>query len=148
MFSPNGNRTNCFAGLPQVFDNPTAAGYFNPAFYNTVAPEFGNCAHNNLSAETGPEWTPVEHAAQAGTLANIPILVAWYWGFGPGVLTAVLGAVASGWIQSSGHSIRALAETGLGLGFFLAVALGIRKLYEGHNNTAAAVLALIEGRAR
>ncbi len=49
VFSPNGNRTNCFAGVRQVFDNPTAAGYLNAAaFYNTVAPEFGNCARNNL----------------------------------------------------------------------------------------------------
>jgi len=32
-----------------VFDNPTANAWYNPAaFYNTVAPEFGNCARNNL----------------------------------------------------------------------------------------------------
>jgi len=49
IFSPNGNRTNCVAGANPVFDNPTAAGWYNPAaFYNTVAPEFGNCARNNL----------------------------------------------------------------------------------------------------
>jgi hypothetical protein len=49
VFSPNGNRTNCAAGVSPVFDNPTAAAWYNPAaFYNTVAPEFGNCARNNL----------------------------------------------------------------------------------------------------
>ena len=49
VFSPNGNRTNCVAGANPVFDNPTAGAWYNPAaFYNTVAPEFGNCARNNL----------------------------------------------------------------------------------------------------
>jgi hypothetical protein len=49
VFSPNGNRTNCVAGANPVFDNPIANAWFNPAaFYNTVAPEFGNCARNNL----------------------------------------------------------------------------------------------------
>ncbi len=49
VFSPNGNRTNCYADTPQVFDNPSAGGFFNPAaFYNTVAPEFGNCGRNSL----------------------------------------------------------------------------------------------------
>ena len=49
VFSPNGNRTNCVAGANPVFDNPTANAWYNPAaFYNTVAPEFGNCARNNL----------------------------------------------------------------------------------------------------
>ena len=58
VFSPNGNRTNCYAGIPQVFDNPTAAAYFNPAaFYNTVAPEFGNCARNNLR---GPKQVNID----------------------------------------------------------------------------------------
>jgi hypothetical protein len=58
VFSPNGNRTNCYAGVNQVFDNPTAAGYFNPAaFYNTVAPEFGNCARNNLR---GPKQVNID----------------------------------------------------------------------------------------
>jgi hypothetical protein len=58
VFSPNGNRTNCFAGINQVVDNPTAALYFNPAaFYNTVAPEFGNCARNNLR---GPKQVNID----------------------------------------------------------------------------------------
>jgi hypothetical protein len=58
VFSPNGNRTNCYAGVNQVFDNPTAAAYFNPAaFYNTVAPEFGNCARNNLR---GPKQVNID----------------------------------------------------------------------------------------
>jgi len=49
VFSPNGNRTNCSAGVSPVFDHPTAAAWYIPAaFYNTVAPEFGNCARNNL----------------------------------------------------------------------------------------------------
>jgi hypothetical protein len=58
VFSPNGNRTNCFAGVNQILDNPNAAGYFNPAaFYNTVAPEFGNCARNNLR---GPKQVNID----------------------------------------------------------------------------------------
>ena len=49
VFSPNGNRTNCVAGADPLLPNPNSNGYFNPvAFYNTVAPEFGNCARNNL----------------------------------------------------------------------------------------------------
>ena len=49
VFSPNGNRTNCVAGANPVFDNRAASAWYNPAaFYNTVAPEFGNCARNNL----------------------------------------------------------------------------------------------------
>ncbi len=58
VFSPNGNRTNCYAGVNQVMDNPTAAAYFNPAaFFNTVAPEFGNCARNNLR---GPKQVNID----------------------------------------------------------------------------------------
>jgi hypothetical protein len=58
VFSPNGNRTNCFAGVNQLMDNPTAAQYYNPAaFYNTVAPEFGNCARNNLR---GPKQVNID----------------------------------------------------------------------------------------
>jgi len=58
VFSPNGNRTNCVAGVNPVFDNPTAAAWFNPAaFYNTVAPEFGNCARNNLR---GPKQVNID----------------------------------------------------------------------------------------
>src|SRR4029077_18452054 len=37
---------------------PTAAAWFNPAaFYNTVAPEFGNCARNNLR---GPKQVNID----------------------------------------------------------------------------------------
>ncbi|MCU1237151.1 MAG: TonB-dependent receptor [Candidatus Solibacter sp.] len=58
VFSPNGNRTNCYAGVNQVLANPTAAAYYNPAaFYNTVAPEFGNCARNNLR---GPKQVNID----------------------------------------------------------------------------------------
>ncbi len=58
VFSPNGNRTNCYAGVNQLVDNPTAAQYYNPAaFYNTVAPEFGNCARNNLR---GPKQVNID----------------------------------------------------------------------------------------
>jgi hypothetical protein len=58
VFSPNGNRTNCVAGVNQVLPNPNASGYFNPAaFYNTVAPEFGNCARNNLR---GPKQVNID----------------------------------------------------------------------------------------
>jgi hypothetical protein len=47
--------------VSQVFDNPTAAAYFNPAaFYNTVAPEFGNCARNNLR---GPKQVNIDFSA-------------------------------------------------------------------------------------
>jgi hypothetical protein len=60
VFSPNGNRTNCVAGASYTFDNPTAAAWFNPAaFYNTVAPEFGNCARNNLR---GPRQVNIDFA--------------------------------------------------------------------------------------
>jgi hypothetical protein len=48
-FVPNSNRINCNAGVNQIFDNPTANAYFNPAaFSNPVAGTFGNCARNNL----------------------------------------------------------------------------------------------------
>jgi hypothetical protein len=58
VFSPNGNRTNCYAGVNQLVDNPNATQYFNPAaFYNTVAPEFGNCARNNLR---GPKQVNID----------------------------------------------------------------------------------------
>jgi hypothetical protein len=61
VFSPNGNRTNCYAGVNQLVDNPNAAQYFNPAaFYNTVAPEFGNCARNNLR---GPKQVNIDFSA-------------------------------------------------------------------------------------
>uniref|UniRef100_Q024A2 TonB-dependent receptor n=1 Tax=Solibacter usitatus (strain Ellin6076) TaxID=234267 RepID=Q024A2_SOLUE len=61
VFSPNGNRTNCYAGVNQLVDNPSAAQYYNPAaFYNTVAPEFGNCARNNLR---GPKQVNVDFSA-------------------------------------------------------------------------------------
>ncbi len=73
------------------------------------------------------------------------VLTAWYWGFGPGLLAAVMGAAASGWFFAPAPSIRTLIENGVGFGFFLAVTLGIRKIYEGHKSTTAAVLALKEG---
>jgi signal transduction histidine kinase/CheY-like chemotaxis protein len=73
------------------------------------------------------------------------VITAWYWGFGPGLLTTILCSAASGWFLSSPHSVRALLEIALGQSFFLAVSLGIRKIYEGHKSTRAAVLALKDG---
>jgi hypothetical protein len=61
VFSPNGSRTNCVAGASPTFANPTAAAWFDPAaFYNTVAPQFGNCARNNLR---GPKQVNVDFSA-------------------------------------------------------------------------------------
>ena len=61
VFSPNGNRTNCVAGASPAFANPTAAAWFDPsAFYNTVAPQFGNCARNGLR---GPKQVNVDFSA-------------------------------------------------------------------------------------
>src|SRR5579862_2977470 len=72
------------------------------------------------------------------------IITAWYWGFGPGLLITILCSAAAGWFLNP-HSVRGVIEIGLGQGFFLAVSLGIRKIYEGHRSTTAAVLALKEG---
>jgi hypothetical protein len=48
-FNPSSNRINCLVGVNQIFDNPTANGYFNAAaFSNAVAGTYGNCARNNL----------------------------------------------------------------------------------------------------
>ena len=61
VFSPNGNRTNCFAGVDPLLPNPNSNGWYNPAaFYNTVAPEFGNCARNNLR---GPKQVNFDFSA-------------------------------------------------------------------------------------
>ena len=49
VFSPNGTRLNCLAGVNPVLPNANQNGWYNPAaFSNPVAGTFGNCARNNL----------------------------------------------------------------------------------------------------
>jgi hypothetical protein len=68
VFSPNGNRTNCVAGVDPLLPNPNSNGYYNPAaFYNTVAPEFGNCARNNLR---GPKQVNIDFSV----IKDFPIM--------------------------------------------------------------------------
>ncbi len=58
VFSPNGARLNCVAGVNQVLPNPGQNGWFNPAaFSNPIPGTFGNCARNNLA---GPRQTNID----------------------------------------------------------------------------------------
>ena len=61
VFSPNGARLNCLAGVSQVLPNPNQNGWYNPkAFSNPVAGTFGNCARNNL---LGPRQVNIDFSA-------------------------------------------------------------------------------------
>jgi hypothetical protein len=49
VFSPNGSRLTCLAGMNEVLPNPNQNGWFNPkAFVNNTPGTFGNCARDNL----------------------------------------------------------------------------------------------------
>jgi len=49
VFSPNGARLNCVAGVNQVLANPGQNGWYNPAAFSNPTPgTFGNCARDNL----------------------------------------------------------------------------------------------------
>jgi hypothetical protein len=49
VFSPNGERLNCLAGVNPVLPNPNQNAWYNPAaFSNPVAGTFGNCGRDNL----------------------------------------------------------------------------------------------------
>jgi hypothetical protein len=49
VFSPNGSRLSCVAGVPQVLPDPNQNGWYNPkAFVNNAAGTFGNCSRDNL----------------------------------------------------------------------------------------------------
>ncbi len=49
VFSPNSDRLNCLAGVPQVVSNPNQNLWFNPAaFANPLGGTFGNCGRDNL----------------------------------------------------------------------------------------------------
>jgi hypothetical protein len=61
VFSPNGSRLNCLAGVDQVLPNPNQNGWYNPkAFSNPVAGTFGNCSRNNLR---GPRQVNIDFSA-------------------------------------------------------------------------------------
>jgi len=61
VFSPNGARLNCLAGVPQVRSNPGQNGWYNPAaFFNPVPGTFGNCARDNLR---GPRQVNIDFSA-------------------------------------------------------------------------------------
>src|SRR6267378_130344 len=81
---------------------------------------------------------------QAPTLPFIiaVMLSVWYGGVGPGVVASLLAAAASGWILAPKHSLNTVIESALGMLFFLVVTRAIAKIYEGHQKTADAVLAL------
>ena len=81
---------------------------------------------------------------QAPTLPFIiaVMLSVWYGGVGPGVVASLLAAAASGWILMPKHSLNTVIESALGMLFFLVVTRAIAKIYEGHQKTADAVLAL------
>jgi hypothetical protein len=49
VFSPNGERLNCIAGVNPVLPNPNQNGWYNPAaFSNPIAGTFGNCGRDTL----------------------------------------------------------------------------------------------------
>src|SRR6267143_2115023 len=81
---------------------------------------------------------------QAPTLPFIiaVMLSVWYGGVGPGVFASLLAAAASGWILMPKHTLNTVIESALGMLFFMVVTRAIAKIYEGHNKTAEAVLAL------
>jgi hypothetical protein len=61
VFSPNGARLNCVAGVNQVLPNPNQNGWFNPAAFSNPTPgTFGNCARNNL---IGPKQVNFDFSA-------------------------------------------------------------------------------------
>src|SRR5439155_15684697 len=70
-----------------AFLNIVGAGMRGPKYENNLADmdpekaaEMANRYHGLIvgiktAHYAGPEWTPVEHAVQAGTVANIPVMV-------------------------------------------------------------------------
>ncbi|MDQ2945994.1 MAG: carboxypeptidase-like regulatory domain-containing protein [Acidobacteriota bacterium] len=58
VFSPNGERLNCVAGVDPVLPNHNQNGWYNAAaFSNPVGGTFGNCARNNLR---GPKQVNID----------------------------------------------------------------------------------------
>ncbi len=61
VFSPNGERLNCIAGVNPVLPNPNQNGWYNAAaFSNPVAGTFGNCSRDNLR---GPRQVNIDFSA-------------------------------------------------------------------------------------
>jgi hypothetical protein len=61
VFSPNGERLNCIAGVNPVLSNPNATNWYNAAaFSNPVAGTFGNCGRDNLR---GPKQVNIDLSA-------------------------------------------------------------------------------------
>ncbi len=61
VFSPNGARLNCIAGVPQVLPNPGQNGWYNPAAFSNPTPgTFGNCGRDNL---LGPHQVNIDFSA-------------------------------------------------------------------------------------
>src|ERR1051326_7839376 len=73
------------------------------------------------------------------------MLSVWFGGLGPGILSVLLIASASGWVLTPKHSLSSTIETGLAMGFFLVATQAISKLYAGYQKTADAVLTLSRG---
>lgn len=58
VFSPNGERLNCVAGVDPVLPNPNATHWYNSAaFSNPVAGTFGNCGRDTLR---GPKQVNID----------------------------------------------------------------------------------------
>jgi hypothetical protein len=61
VFSPNGERLNCLAGVDPILPNPNQNGWYNPAaFSNPVAGTFGNCGRDTLR---GPRQVNIDFSA-------------------------------------------------------------------------------------
>lgn len=84
-----------------------------------------------------------------GTLGFIiaVLLSAWYGGLGPGLLATVLAATTNGWILAPQHSPNTLAENALAMILFVVLSLPIKRIYDGHKQTAEQVQALTLGLA-
>jgi Carboxypeptidase regulatory-like domain/TonB dependent receptor len=58
VFSPNGERLNCVAGVDPVLPDANATHWYNSAaFSNPIAGTFGNCSRNNLR---GPKQVNID----------------------------------------------------------------------------------------